>query len=56
MTTLPADRRSGAADSLRHFLGTPAAMQVMRALGSGVPLPAPGVRDDLELCGAGPAP
>ncbi|MFJ7217879.1 LysR family transcriptional regulator [Amycolatopsis sp. NPDC098790] len=37
VTTLPTDRRSGAANSLRHFLGMPAAMQVMRAPGSGVP-------------------
>ncbi|MEV6638716.1 LysR family transcriptional regulator [Amycolatopsis sp. NPDC051371] len=37
VTTLPTDRRSGAANSLRHFLGTPAAMQVMRSPGSGVP-------------------
>jgi DNA-binding transcriptional LysR family regulator len=37
VTTLPGDRRSGAASSLRHFLGTPGAMQLMRAPGSGVP-------------------
>jgi len=36
-TTLPTDRRSGAANSLRHFLGTPAAMHIMRAPGAGVP-------------------
>jgi molybdate transport repressor ModE-like protein len=36
-TTLPTDRRSGAANSLRHFLGTPGAMHVMRAPGSGIP-------------------
>lgn len=36
-TSLPADRRSGAANSLRHFLGTPAAMHIMRAPGTGVP-------------------
>lgn len=37
LTTLPRDRRSVAAGSLLHFLGTPAAMQVMRSPGSGVP-------------------
>lgn len=37
VTTLPTNRRSGAANSLRHFLGTPGAMHVMRAPGSGVP-------------------
>jgi DNA-binding transcriptional LysR family regulator len=37
VTTLPTDRRTGAANSLRHFLGTPGAMHVMRAPGSGVP-------------------
>ncbi|WP_328610451.1 LysR family transcriptional regulator [Amycolatopsis sp. NBC_00345] len=37
VTTLPTDRRTGAANSLRHFLSTPAAMHVMRAPGSGVP-------------------
>ncbi|WIX75812.1 LysR family transcriptional regulator [Amycolatopsis carbonis] len=37
VTTLPTDRRTGAANSLRHFLTTPAAMHVMRAPGSGVP-------------------
>lgn len=37
VTTLPRDRRSAAATSLRHFLGTPAAMQLMRTPGSGVP-------------------
>ena len=35
--TLPPDRRSAAAGSLRHFLGTPEAMQLMRAPGAGVP-------------------
>lgn len=36
--TLPAaDRRSVAAGSLRRFLGTPEAMQLMRAPGTGVP-------------------
>jgi DNA-binding transcriptional LysR family regulator len=37
LTTLPRDRLSTAASSLRHFLGTPAAMQVMRSPGAGVP-------------------
>jgi DNA-binding transcriptional LysR family regulator len=37
VTTLPRDRQSGAAASLRHFLTTPAAMQVMRSPGTGVP-------------------
>lgn len=37
VTTLPADRRSGVANSLRHFLSTPGAMQLMRAPGNGVP-------------------
>ncbi|MBV9919351.1 MAG: LysR family transcriptional regulator, partial [Pseudonocardia sp.] len=37
VTTLPADRRSGAAGSLRHFLGTPEAMKLLRAPGAGVP-------------------
>jgi LysR family transcriptional regulator, low CO2-responsive transcriptional regulator len=37
LTTLPRDRLSTAAGSLRHFLGTPAAMQVMRSPGAGVP-------------------
>ncbi|GAA3848497.1 MULTISPECIES: LysR family transcriptional regulator [Amycolatopsis] len=37
LTTLPHNRCSTAANSLRHFLGTPAAMQVMRAPGAGVP-------------------
>jgi DNA-binding transcriptional LysR family regulator len=36
-TTLPTERRSGAANSLRQFLCTPGAMHVMRAPGSGVP-------------------
>ena len=36
-TTLPPERRSAAASSLRSFLGTPEAMHVMRATGSGVP-------------------
>ncbi|GLY70007.1 LysR family transcriptional regulator [Amycolatopsis taiwanensis] len=37
LTTLPRDRGSVAAAALRHFLGTPAAMQLMRSPGSGVP-------------------
>ncbi|MFC4948821.1 LysR family transcriptional regulator [Pseudonocardia sp. GCM10023141] len=36
-TTLPVDRRSAAAASLRHFLGTPEAMKLLRAPGAGVP-------------------
>jgi hypothetical protein len=36
-TTLPPERRSAAASSLRSFLGTPEAMHLMRATGSGVP-------------------
>jgi DNA-binding transcriptional LysR family regulator len=37
LTTPPADRRSPGANSLRHFLRTPDAMQVMRFPGAGVP-------------------
>jgi DNA-binding transcriptional LysR family regulator len=37
LTTMAADRRSEAVDTLRHFLSTPGAMHVMRAPGSGVP-------------------
>ena len=37
VTTLAADRRSAAAGSLRHFLGTPEAMKLLRAPGAGVP-------------------
>jgi LysR family transcriptional regulator, low CO2-responsive transcriptional regulator len=37
VTTLAADRRSPAAGSLRHFLGTPEAMKLLRAPGAGVP-------------------
>jgi DNA-binding transcriptional LysR family regulator len=37
LSTLSRDRRSAAVGSLLHFLGTPAAMQVMRSPGSGVP-------------------
>lgn len=37
LSTLPRARLSTAAAALRHFLGTPAAMQVMRAPGAGVP-------------------
>jgi DNA-binding transcriptional LysR family regulator len=37
VTTLPLDRRSSAASSLRHFLGTPEAMKLLRSPGSGVP-------------------
>lgn len=36
-TTLPTDRRSVAAASLRHFLGTPEAMKLLRSPGAGVP-------------------
>ena len=36
VTTLGADRRSDAALRLRNFLGTPAAMQLMCAPGTGV--------------------
>jgi hypothetical protein len=36
-TTLPTDRRSVAAASLRHFLGTPEAMKLLRSPGDGVP-------------------
>ena len=37
-TTLPLDRRSPAAASLRHFLSTPQAMKLLRSPGTGVPL------------------
>jgi LysR family transcriptional regulator, low CO2-responsive transcriptional regulator len=37
VTTLATDRRSAAAGSLRHFLGTPEAMKLLRAPGAGVP-------------------
>jgi len=37
VTTPPLDRRSAAATSLRHFLGTPEAMAVLRSPGRGVP-------------------
>jgi LysR family transcriptional regulator, low CO2-responsive transcriptional regulator len=36
-TTLRPDRRGAAAGSLRHFLGTPEAMRLLRSPGSGVP-------------------
>ncbi|WP_433558967.1 LysR family transcriptional regulator [Pseudonocardia xinjiangensis] len=36
-TTPPVDRRSVAAASLRHFLGTPEAMKLLRSPGAGVP-------------------
>lgn len=36
-TTLATDRRSPAAASLRHFLGTPEATKLLRAPGAGVP-------------------
>lgn len=36
-TTLHRDRRPAAAGSLRHFLGTPEAMQLMRSPGTGLP-------------------
>ncbi|MCI0688899.1 MAG: hypothetical protein L0Y54_16955 [Sporichthyaceae bacterium] len=37
MTTLPLERRSAAVTSLRNFLGTPEALHLMRAPGSGAP-------------------
>ncbi len=37
VTTLPRDRRPGIASSLRHYLGKPEAMQLMRRPGGGVP-------------------
>lgn len=37
VTTLSVDRRSAAAGSMRHFLGTPVAMKLLREPGSGVP-------------------
>jgi len=37
VTTLSRDRRPGIASSLRHYLGTPEAMQLMRSPGGGVP-------------------
>ncbi|MBO0849277.1 MAG: LysR family transcriptional regulator [Pseudonocardia sp.] len=37
VTTLPLDRRSAAASSLRHFLGTPEAMKLLRSPGTGLP-------------------
>ncbi|ASR34189.1 LysR family transcriptional regulator [Prauserella marina] len=37
VTTASRDRCSVVASSLRHFLGTPVAMQIMRSPGSGVP-------------------
>lgn len=37
VTTLPRERRSAAVSSLRHFLGTPEAMQLMRAPTEGMP-------------------
>jgi hypothetical protein len=36
-TTLPVDRRSAAASSLRHFLNTPKAMRLLRTPGAGLP-------------------
>lgn len=51
-TTLPLDRRSPAAASLRHFLSTPQAMKLLRSPGAGgaaVAVPPPGLRNDLEL-------
>jgi LysR family transcriptional regulator, low CO2-responsive transcriptional regulator len=36
-TTLRVDRRSPGASSLRHFLGTPEAMKLLRSPGAGVP-------------------
>lgn len=37
VTTLPVDRRSAPASSLRHFLGTPEAMRLLREPGAGLP-------------------
>lgn len=37
VSTLPVDRRSAAASSLRHFLSTPEAMKLLRAPGVGLP-------------------
>lgn len=37
LSTAPLDRRAAAATSLRHFLGTPAAMKLLRSPGAGVP-------------------
>jgi DNA-binding transcriptional LysR family regulator len=37
ITTLPVDRRSAAASSLRHFLNTPEAMRLLRTPGAGLP-------------------
>jgi DNA-binding transcriptional LysR family regulator len=37
VTTLPRERRSAAASSLRHFLGTPEAMHLMRSPTEGMP-------------------
>lgn len=37
-TTLPVDRRSAAASSLRHFLGTPEATKLLRAPAAGLPV------------------
>jgi LysR family transcriptional regulator, low CO2-responsive transcriptional regulator len=37
VTTLPRERRAAAAGSLRHFLGTPEAMHLMRAPTEGMP-------------------
>ena len=37
ITTLPRDRRPGVVSSLRHYLRTPDAMQLMRTPGGGVP-------------------
>lgn len=37
VSTAPADRRSAAAGSLRHFLGTPEATKLLRSPGAGVP-------------------
>jgi LysR family transcriptional regulator, low CO2-responsive transcriptional regulator len=36
-TTLRRERRPAIAGSMRHFLGTPEAMKLMRSPGSGVP-------------------
>lgn len=37
ITTLPIDRRSAAASSLRHFLSTPESMKLLRTPGAGLP-------------------
>lgn len=54
VTTLRPDRRPPAAGSLRRFLSTPEAMQLMQSPDAGVPpvaVPSARLRDDLELSG-----